>query len=245
MFALKDRKMLVTGASGGLGRSIACAFHQQGATVVLSGRNTEKLEALHNELGERSFVVPCDLNETEQVDQLVAKSSEVMGGLDTIVNNAGITKDGLLLMMKLSDWQDVLRVNLEIAFRLSKASLRPMLKGNFGRIINITSVVGVMGNPGQANYAAAKAGLIGFSKALAKEVASRGITVNCIAPGFIKSAMTNVLNEEQQAKINQSIPMGKIGAAEDIAAAAVFFASQEAGYITGQTLHVNGGMHMV
>ncbi len=246
MFQLNQRKILVTGASGGLGSAIAKAFHQQGAVIAISGRNIESLEKLKKELGqERVHVVPCDLNKPEEVETLISQAAEAMDGIDTLINNAGITKDGLLLMMKLSDWQDVLRVNLEVAFCLSKAALRPMLKERFGRIINITSVVGVMGNPGQANYAAAKAGLIGFSKSLAKEVAARGITVNCIAPGFIRSAMTDVLNEEQRQKINQNIPMGYIGDATDIAAAAVFLASKEAGYVTGQTLHVNGGLHMV
>lgn len=246
MFSLNERKVLVTGASGSIGRAIALAYHKQGATVALSGRQTEKLQALVHEMGNvRAHIVPCDLSNDEEVNTLITRTIDLLGGIDTLVNNAGITRDGLTFTMKLTDWQAVLRVNLEVAFRLSQAALKPMLKERFGRLINIASVVGVTGNPGQPNYCAAKAGLIGFSKALAKEVASRNITVNCIAPGFIESPMTTSLTEDQQARIAATIPTGKMGAPEDIAAAAVYLASREASYITGQTLHVNGGMVMI
>jgi 3-oxoacyl-[acyl-carrier protein] reductase len=246
MFDLNERKILVTGASGSIGRAIALAYHKQGATVALSGRQTEKLEAVAHEMGNvRVHIVLCDLSNDEEVGTLIPRTMEILGGIDTLVNNAGITRDGLTFTMKLPDWQEVLRVNLEVAFRLSQAALKPMLKERFGRLINIASVVGVTGNPGQPNYCAAKAGLIGFSKALAKEVASRNITVNCIAPGFIESPMTTSLTEEQQSKISATIPGGKMGTPEDIAAAAIYFASKEASYITGQTLHVNGGMVMI
>jgi len=246
MFTLNERKILVTGASGSIGRAIALSYHKQGATVALSGRQTEKLEAVAHEMGNvRVHIIPCDLSNDEEVGALIPRAMEMLGGIDTLVNNAGITRDGLTFTMKLPDWQEVLRVNLEVAFRLSQAALKPMLKERFGRLINIASVVGVTGNPGQPNYCAAKAGLIGFSKALAKEVASRNITVNCIAPGFIESPMTLSLTEEQQAKISTTIPAGKMGTPEDIAAAAVYLASKEASYVTGQTVHVNGGMVMI
>ncbi len=246
MFSLNERKILVTGASGSIGRAIAFAYHKQGAAVALSGRQTEKLEAVAHEMGNvRVHIVPCDLSNDEEVSTLIPRTIEALGGIDTLVNNAGITRDGLTFTMKLPDWQEVLRVNLEVAFRLSQAALKPMLKERFGRLINIASVVGVTGNPGQPNYCAAKAGLIGFSKALAKEVASRNITVNCIAPGFIESPMTTSLTEEQQSKISATIPTGKMGTPEDIAAAAVYLASKEASYVTGQTVHVNGGMVMI
>lgn len=246
MFNLTERKILVTGASGSIGRAIALAYHKQGATIALSGRQTEKLEAVAHEMGNvRVHIIPCDLSNDAEVGTLIPRTIESLGGIDTLVNNAGITRDGLTFTMKLLDWQEVLRVNLEVAFRLSQAALKPMLKERFGRLINIASVVGVTGNPGQPNYCAAKAGLIGFSKALAKEVASRNITVNCIAPGFIESPMTTSLTEDQQSRISATIPTGKMGVPEDIAAAAVYLASKEAAYITGQTLHVNGGMVMI
>lgn len=246
MFSLKDRHILITGASGGIGRAIATACHTQGAIVTLSGRNAENLRALADELGgARVHVLPKDLGQDDHVATLIPDAMEIMGGLDTLVNNAGITKDNLMMTMKISQWQDVLRMNLEVNFRLCQAALRPMLKAQFGRMINITSVVGVTGNAGQANYSASKAGLIAMSKSLAKEVASRSITVNCIAPGFIESPMTDVLTDDQKARITQGIPMGAIGKPLDIAAAVVYLASQEAGYVTGQTLHINGGMAMV
>ncbi len=246
MFDLQGRKALITGASGAIGAAIARAMHKQGATVFLCGRNEENLKKCVHSLGsEKVYSLKADLNEDDQVEALVGQASEAMGGLDTLVNNAGITRDNLLMRLKLDDWRQVLKVNLEVSFRLSQAALRPMLKAQFGRILNITSVVGMTGNPGQTNYAASKAALMGFSKSLAQEVASRNITVNCIAPGFISSAMTDVLNDDQKAKINASIPVGKIGSPDDIGAAAVYLASQEAAYVTGQTLHVNGGMFMI
>lgn len=246
MFDFKDRKVLVTGASGSIGHAIAAAFHARGATVTLSGRRKEALEKVAAELGnERVHIATCDLGDEESVSKLIPKTLEKMGSIDTLINNAGITKDGLMFVMKPEAWQEVLRVDLEVPFRLTQGVLRSMLKAQFGRIINITSIVGVTGNPGQTNYSAAKAGLIGMSKSLAKEVASRNITVNCIAPGFIKSPMTDILTDEQKEKISASIPQGHIGMPEDIAAAAVYLASREAGYVTGQTLHVNGGMAMV
>ena len=246
MFDFKDRKVLVTGASGSIGHAIAVAFHSRGATVTLSGRRMDALEKIASELGnERVHIVTCDLGDEASVAKLIPETLEKMGSIDTLINNAGITKDGLMFVMKPEAWQDVLRVDLEVPFRLTQGVLRSMLKAQFGRIINITSIVGVTGNPGQTNYSAAKAGLIGMSKSLAKEVASRNITVNCIAPGFIKSPMTDVLTNDQKEKIASSIPQGNIGMPEDIAAAAVYLASREAGYVTGHTLHVNGGMAMV
>lgn len=246
MFSFADRKILVTGASGSIGQAIAVAFHKMGGTVTLSGRRRDALEKIADEMGnERVHIVTCDLTDESSVSQLIPDTLEKMGAIDTLINNAGITKDGLMFVMKPEAWQDVLRVDLEVPFRLTQAVLRSMLKAQFGRIINITSIVGVTGNPGQTNYSAAKAGLIGMSKSLAKEVASRQITVNCIAPGFIKSPMTDVLTEEQKERIATSIPQGHIGSPEDIAAAALYLASREAGYVTGQTIHVNGGMAMV
>jgi 3-oxoacyl-[acyl-carrier protein] reductase len=246
MFNFKGRNILVTGASGSIGKAIAEAFHAQGATVTLSGRRLDVLQKIADDLGEgRAHVVTCDLSDEESVSKLIPDTLEKMGTIDTLINNAGITKDGLLMVMRPAAWQDVLRIDLEVPFRLTQAALRPMLKAQFGRIINITSIVGVTGNPGQSNYCAAKAGLIGMSKSLAKEVASRNITVNCIAPGFIKSPMTDVLTDGQKEKISASIPQGCIGVPEDISAAALYLASKEAGYVTGQTLHVNGGMAMV
>lgn len=246
MFDLNEKVALVTGASRGLGKAIAKALHDQGAFVVLSGRNEESLEEVRNEIGqERTFIIPADLGNPDDVASLVPRVEAEKGRLDILVNNAGLTRDNLMMRMKDEDWDDVLRVNLSAAFALSRGSIRGMMKKRFGRIINITSVVGVTGNPGQANYCAAKAGIIGMSKSIAAEVASRGITVNCVAPGFMKSAMTDALNSKQQETILQSIPQGKMGTPEDIAAAVVYLASSEAGYVTGQTLHVNGGMAMV
>ena len=246
MFELNGKTALVTGATGGLGAEIARALHKQGAKVVLSGTRENVLNDLAAELGDNAFVAAANLSDAAEVDGLVAKAEAVAGsGLDIIVANAGITRDGLILRMKDEDWDTVIKVNLEAYFRLARAATRGMMKRRFGRIIAITSVVGVTGNPGQTNYAASKAGMIGFSKALAQEVASRGITVNCIAPGFIASPMTDALNEAQKATILQRIPVGALGAGADIAAAAVYLASDQAGYVTGQTLHVNGGMAMI
>ncbi len=245
MFDLAGRKALVTGATGGLGGAIAKALHAQGAQVALSGTRAERLQALASELGDRAVALPCDLSDSAAVDALVGRASEALGGLDILVNNAGITRDGLLMRMKDEDWDAVLKVNLEAYFRLARAALRGMMKQRWGRIVGITSVVGVTGNPGQANYAASKAGMIGFTKALAQEVASRGVTVNCVAPGFIASPMTDALNDAQREAILARIPVQALGTGEDVAAAVVYLASAEAGYMTGQTLHVNGGMAMV
>lgn len=245
MFSLEGKKALVTGATGGLGSEIARALHAQGASVALSGTRAEVLQKLADELGERTAVVPCNLSDAEAVDNLPKAASEALGGLDILISNAGVTRDQLLMRMKDEDWETVIKVNLEAHFRLCRASMRGMMKNRWGRIIGITSVVGVTGNPGQANYAASKAGMIGFSKALAQEIASRGVTVNCVAPGFIASPMTDALNEEQKAAILTKIPAGDLGTGKDIAAACVYLASEEAGYVTGQTLHVNGGMAMI
>jgi len=246
MFDLSGKTALVTGASGGLGSAIARAFHAQGAHVVLSGTRESVLEALASELGQRTSAVPANLAEPAAVDGLVeAAESAAAAPLDILVANAGITRDGLLLRMKDEDWEAVIKVNLESYFRLSRAAAKGMMRRRFGRIIGITSVVGVMGNAGQANYAASKAGMIGFSKSLAQELATRGITVNCVAPGFIESPMTDALNEAQKAAILSTIPAGKLGQGADVAAACVYLASEEAGYVTGQTLHVNGGMAMI
>jgi len=245
MFDLNNRVALVTGASGGLGASIARALHKQGAKVVLSGTRREALDALAAELGERAFVLPCNLSDAGAVEKLVPEAEALAGPLDILVNNAGVTRDGLFMRMKDEDWSTVLTVNLESAFRLARAAVKGMMKRRHGRIINITSVVGVTGNPGQANYCASKAGLIGMSKALAAEIAARGITVNCVAPGFIASPMTDVLNDKQKEAILGAIPAGAMGKGDDIAAACVYLASDEAGYVTGQTLHVNGGMAMI
>ncbi|TAJ33700.1 3-oxoacyl-[acyl-carrier-protein] reductase [Bosea sp. (in: a-proteobacteria)] len=242
MFDLTGRKALVTGATGGLGGAIARTLHAQGASVAISGTRTEALEALASELGERVFVVPCDLSDKESVEALVPAAEEKLGGLDILVNNAGITRDNLFMRLKDEDWDSVLAVNLTAAFRLTRAAVKSMMRKRYGRIVSIGSVVGTTGNPGQGNYAAAKAGLIGMSKALAAEVASRNITVNVVAPGFIESPMTEVLNEKQREAILADVPMGRLGAGKDIAAAVAFLASEEAGYVTGQTLHVNGGM---
>jgi 3-oxoacyl-[acyl-carrier protein] reductase len=246
MFDLTGKTALVTGATGGLGSAIARAFHAQGANVVLSGTRENVLERLAQELGERTYAVAANLADPAAVDGLVEAAEAAAGTpLDILVANAGITKDGLLMRMKDEDWEMVLRVNLESYFRLCRAATRGMMRRRYGRIVGITSVVGVMGNPGQANYAASKAGMIGFSKSLAQEVATRGITVNCVAPGFIESPMTDALTEAQKAAILATIPSGKLGAGADVAGACVYLASEEAGYVTGQTLHVNGGMAMI
>ena len=245
MFDLTGKRALVTGATGGLGGSIARALHAAGAEVALSGTREEKLQDVAMELGERTHVAPCNLSDPAAVDALPGQASEMMGGLDILISNAGVTRDQLLMRMKDDDWETVIKVNLEAYYRLSKAAMRGMMKGRWGRIIGITSIVGVTGNPGQANYAASKAGMIGFSKSLAQEVASRGVTVNCIAPGFIASPMTDELNEAQRDAILQKIPSGRLGTGDEIASAAVYLASEEAGYVTGQTLHVNGGMAMI
>jgi 3-oxoacyl-[acyl-carrier protein] reductase len=245
MFDLSGKMALVTGATGGLGGAIARALHRQGAHLALSGTRRDALEALAAELGERAHVLPCDLSDPSAVEALVPAAEAAMGRLDVLVNNAGVTRDNLFMRMKDAEWDTVISVNLTAAFRLARASLKGMIRRRHGRIIAITSVVGVTGNPGQGNYAAAKAGLIGMSKALAAEVASRGITVNCVAPGFIASPMTDTLDEKQRAAILAGVPIGRLGAASDIGAAVTYLASEEAGYITGQTLHVNGGMAMI
>ena len=245
MFDLEGKAALVTGASGGIGSAIARALHGRGATVALSGTRREALDAVAAALGERVHVLPCDLSDRAAVDALAGQASEAVGGVDILVNNAGITRDGLFMRLSDEDWDRVLEVNLTAAFRLSRGLLRGMMRKRWGRIINITSIVGVTGNPGQGNYAAAKAGMIGMSKSLAAEVASRGITVNCIAPGFIETAMTGRLGEEQQRRLLGAIPAGRMGTPEEVAAAAVFLASEEAAYVTGHTLHVNGGMAMI
>jgi len=246
MFDLTGKTALVTGATGGIGAEIAKTLHAQGAHVVLSGTREAVLQELAASLGERASVAAANLSDSAAVDGLIEAAEAAAGApIDILVANAGITKDGLLMRMKDEDWETVLKVNLESYFRLSRAAMRGMMKRRFGRIIGITSVVGVMGNPGQANYAASKAGMIGFSKALAQEVATRGITVNCVAPGFIESPMTDALNEQQKAQILSTIPSGKLGAGGDVAAACAYLASDEAGYVTGQTLHVNGGMVMI
>ena len=246
MFDLSGKTALVTGATGGIGAALARALHAQGAHVVLSGTRQAVLDDLAAQLGERVSVAAANLSDAGSVDGLVAQAEAAAGApLDILVANAGITRDGLLMRMKDEDWDAVIRVNLESYFRLARSAMKGMMKRRYGRIIGITSVVGVMGNPGQTNYAASKAGMIGFSKALAQEVASRGITVNCIAPGFIESPMTDELNEAQKTQILSTIPTGRLGTGDEIAAACVYLASQEASYVTGQTLHVNGGMAMI
>jgi 3-oxoacyl-[acyl-carrier protein] reductase len=246
MFDLSGMTALVTGASGGLGSSIARSLAAQGARLAVSGSNVEKLESFRSGLGGEHVALPCNLSDGAAVDQLVPQAVEALGGkLDILVNNAGVTKDNLLMRMKDDEFEDVIRINLEAAFRLMRAAARPMMKARFGRIISITSVVGVTGNPGQANYVASKAGLIGMTKSVAQELASRGITVNAIAPGFMQSAMTDALNDQQREAILSRIPLGAMGNGEDIGAAVVYLASKEAGYVTGQTLHVNGGMAML
>jgi 3-oxoacyl-[acyl-carrier protein] reductase len=245
MFDLTGRSALVTGASGGIGAAIARALHAQGAKVALSGTKVEALEALASELGERAFVTPANLSDTAATEALIKNAEAALGQVDILINNAGLTRDGLAMRMKDEDWQLVLDVNLTAGFRLSRAVLRGMMKRRWGRIIGITSIVGVTGNPGQANYAASKAGMIGMSKALAAEVASRNITVNCVAPGFIATAMTDVLPDEQKQKLTAAVPAGRLGDPKDIAAGVVYLASEQAGYVTGQTLHINGGMAMI
>ena len=245
MFDLSGMTALVTGASGGLGGAIAKALAGQGARLAVSGSNAEKLENFRASLGGDHVALPCNLSDGAAVDQLVPQALEALGGkLDILVNNAGVTRDNLLMRMKDEEFAEVIRINLEAAFRLMRAAARPMMKARFGRIISITSVVGITGNPGQANYVASKAALIGMTKAVAQELASRGITVNAIAPGFMTSAMTDALDEKQRETILSRIPVGAMGSGEDIGAACVYLASREAGYVTGQTLHVNGGMAM-
>lgn len=245
MFDLTDKRALVTGASGGIGGAIARALHAQGASVALSGTRVEALEAVASDLGDRAYVTPADLSSAEGANKLIQGAEQAMGGVDILINNAGLTRDQLAMRMKDEDWQTVLDVNLTAAFRLSRACLRGMMKARTGRIIGITSVVGATGNAGQTNYAASKAGMIGMSKSLAQEVASRGITVNCVAPGFIETAMTDVLSDDIKNKLLTGIPTGRLGNVDDIAAACVYLASDEASYVTGQTLHVNGGMAMI
>lgn len=245
MFDLTGKRALVTGASGGIGGAIATALHRQGATVALSGTREAALQAVADVLGANAHVTPADLSSAEGANSLIKDAEAAMGGIDILVNNAGLTRDQLAMRMKDEDWQTVLDVNLTAAFRLSRACLRGMMKARAGRIIAITSVVGATGNAGQTNYAASKAGLIGMSKSLAQEVASRGITVNCVAPGFIETAMTDVLSEDIKTRIMAGIPAGRLGHVDDISAACVYLASDEAAYVTGQTLHVNGGMAMI
>ncbi|KFC68996.1 3-oxoacyl-(Acyl-carrier-protein) reductase [Bosea sp. LC85] len=245
MFDLTGKKALVTGATGGLGGAIARTLHGLGASVALSGTRVEALEALAAELGERAVIAPCNLSDKDSVEALVPAAEEKLGGLDILVNNAGVTRDNLFLRLKDEDWDSVIAVNLTAAFRLSRAAVKTMMRRRYGRIVSIGSVVGVTGNPGQGNYAASKAGLIGMSKALAAEVASRNITVNVVAPGFIESPMTQALNDKQREGILADVPMGRLGVGDDVAAAVAYLASNEAAYVTGQTLHVNGGMAMI
>lgn len=249
MFQLTDQTALITGASGGIGSAIAAAFYAQGATIAISGTREDALQSLAAKLKESGaknqvYVIPCNLSDSEAVEALFPKAEELMGKVDILVNNAGITRDNLSIRLKDEDWEQVLDVNLTSSFRLCRAALKSMMKRRNGRIINISSIVGVTGNPGQANYTAAKAGLIGLSKSLAQEVASRGITVNCIAPGFVTSSMTAALPETVKEKYLTTIPQGRMGTPEEIAAGAVYLASPEAAYVTGQTLHINGGMLM-
>jgi len=245
MFNLKGKKVLITGATGGIGRAIAEAFSKNGAIVGLSGTKEEKLQDLAGKIGGETYIFPCDLSNSEQVEALVEKAEEVMGQVDVLVCNAGVTKDNLILRMKNEDFDDVINVNLRSTFLLNRAAIKKMIRRKNGRIINIASVVAVSGNPGQSNYVASKAGMIGMSKSLAIEVASRGITVNSIAPGFIQTAMTDVLTDAQKEGILKAIPAGKMGSPEDIASGVLFLASDEASYINGQTLHINGAMLMI
>ncbi|GIL03027.1 MAG: beta-ketoacyl-ACP reductase [Alphaproteobacteria bacterium] len=245
MFELTGRKAFVTGATGGIGEAIAAALHARGATVGLHGTRADKLAEIAATLGDRVKVFPANLGDRDAVKALAARVEAEMEGLDILVNNAGITRDGLFVRMSDADWDDVIEVNLTAVFRLTRELTYPMMRRKWGRIINITSVVGVTGNPGQANYCASKAGMIGMTKSLAQEIASRGVTVNCVAPGFIASAMTDKLNDKQREAIMAAIPMRKMGAGADIAAAVVYLASEASGYVTGQTLHVNGGMAMI
>ena len=245
MFDLTGMTALVTGASGGIGGAIAAALHAQGAKVALSGTRLAPLEELAGRLGERTHIVTANLSDRADVDRLFADAEAALGQVDILINNAGITRDGLFMRMKDEDWDQVIEVNLTSGFRLSRAAIKGMMKRRFGRIIGITSIVGVTGNPGQGNYAASKAGMIGMTKALAAEVATRGITVNCVAPGFIETAMTDALNDKQKEGTLAAVPMGRLGTSDEIAAACVYLASREAAYVTGQTLHVNGGMAMI
>ncbi len=245
MFDLTGKCALVTGASDGIGQAIVTALHGQGATVALSGTREDALAALADRLGDRVHVVPCNLSDAEAVDALPKQAVEAMGQVDILINNAGLTRDSLAMRMKDDDWDVVMNVNLKAAFKLSRGVMRGMMKKRWGRIIGITSIVGVTGNPGQANYAASKAGMIGMSKALAQELASRGITVNTVAPGFIETAMTDAMDDKQREALIPTIPVGRLGAGEDVSTACIYLASEEAGYVTGQTLHVNGGMAMI
>ena len=245
MFNLNGKTALITGASGGIGAAIAKALHAAGATIAISGTRQAVLEELKSQIGDNVHVLPCNLAKAEDVEKLIPAAEAAMGGLDILVNNAGITKDGLAMRMKDEDWQSVLDVNLTSNFRLCRAAMRGMMKKRWGRIINITSIVGVTGNPGQVNYVASKAGIIGMTKSIAQELAARNVTVNCVAPGFIATPMTDVLNEKQKEAILGRIPAGRMGGPQDIAAAVIYLASDEAGYVTGQTLHVNGGMAMI
>ncbi|MFC6488769.1 3-oxoacyl-[acyl-carrier-protein] reductase [Nitratireductor sp. GCM10026969] len=245
MFDLTGRKALITGASGGIGEAIARALHARGATVGLHGTRVEKLEALAGELGERTKIFPADLSDRSEVKALAQKAESELEGVEILVNNAGITRDGLFVRMSDEDWDSVLEVNLGSVFRLTRELTHPMMRRRFGRIVNISSVVGVTGNPGQANYCASKAGLIGFSKSLAQEIATRNVTVNCVAPGFIETAMTGKLNEKQRDSIMGVIPMKRMGTGDEVASAVLYLASDEAAYVTGQTIHVNGGMVMI
>ncbi|MAU41946.1 MAG: beta-ketoacyl-ACP reductase [Kordiimonas sp.] len=245
MFDLTGKNALITGASGGIGAAIATALHNRGATVALSGTRTEPLEALAATLGERAIVLPCNLSDMDAVAALPKAAEEALGTVDILVNNAGLTRDNLAMRLKDDDWDIVMDVNLKAAFKLTQGLMRGMMKRRWGRIINITSVVGITGNPGQANYCASKAGMIGMSKSLAQEVATRGITVNCVAPGFIETPMTQALDEKQRERILVNVPAGRLGSGEDIANSVLYLASDEAGYVTGQTLHINGGMAMI
>ncbi len=245
MFDLTGMTALVTGASGGIGSEIAKALAARGARLAVSGSNADKLEAFCASLGGDHVALPCNLSDGAAVDALVPQAVEKLGKIDILVNNAGVTRDNLAMRMKDEEWDSVIRVNLEAAFRLMRAAAKPMMKARFGRMISVTSIVGVTGNPGQANYAASKAGLIGMSKSMAQELASRGITVNCVAPGFITSPMTDALPEAQKTALTTKIPAGRLGEGADIGAAVVYLASREAGYVTGQTVHVNGGMAMI
>ena len=245
MFDLTGMTALVTGASGGIGSEIAKALAAQGARLAVSGSNADKLEAFRAGLGGDHVALPCNLSDAAAVDALVPQAVEALGKIDILVNNAGVTRDNLAMRMKDEEWESVIRVNLEAAFRLMRAAAKPMMKARFGRMISVTSIVGVTGNPGQANYAASKAGLIGMSKSMAQELASRGITVNCVAPGFITSPMTDALPDAQKTALTTKIPAGRLGEGADIGAAIVYLASREAGYVTGQTVHVNGGMAMI
>ena len=245
MFELTGKTALVTGATGGLGGSIARALHKQGATVAISGTRKEVLDQLASELKERVHVLPCDLSDKDQVEALVPQAEAAMEKLDILVANAGVTKDNLFVQLRDEDWDAVININLTATFRLSRAAMKTMMRRRHGRIIGITSVVGVTGNPGQGNYTAAKAGMIGMMKSIAKEYAKRGVTANCVAPGFIATPMTDKLNEKQREAIMTMVPANRLGTPDDVAAAVVYLASEEASYVTGQTLHVNGGMAMI